>query len=211
VKYEPNRFVGMIHAHGAALQAIRQALKQVQYLGGGSSRGLGRVEIEILDESGQVSVRERIEAFNRVLRTRWKLYKELDATAPSRYDDGHFFVVDLESDAILKEQGWLPTMVLTAEMLKEATGLADDSLELRRSYATYGYRGGWQSAWGLPKDTEVTAAMGSCYMFWTTEIGRWEKALADLEARGVGERRAEGFGQVRVCDEIHLILREVAQ
>ena len=160
---------------------------------------------------GQTRVEDRIRAFNRVLRRRWNLYKELAGVTEHRYDNGDFFVIDLQADAILKERGWLPTMVLTAEMLKEATGVADDSLELRRSYATYGYRGGWQSAWGLPKDVEVTAVMGSCYVFWTADIDKWEQALVDLEARGVGERRAEGFGQVRVCDEAHLILREVAQ
>ncbi len=96
-------------------------------------------------------------------------------------------------------------------MLQEATGVRDDSLKLVRSYAGLGYRGGWQSAWGLPKETEAVATMGSVYVFWAEDIGRWQAALAGLEATGIGHRRMEGFGRVRVCDEFHLILREGAK
>ena len=58
-----------------------------------------------------------------------------------------------------------------------------------------------------PTDTEPVARMGSVYVYRVARETDEEKllsALHDLEERGVGERRAEGFGQVRVCDEFHL-------
>jgi len=30
-----------------------------------------------------------------------------------------------------------------------------------------------------------------------------QKQLMEMEREGLGERRAEGFGRVRVCDEFH--------
>lgn len=211
VEYQPSRFVALIWAPKDLADVVRDALEKVDYIGGGASRGLGRVEVRVTERFASATVGERLEAFNQVLRKRWELYKRLGGITEHPYDKGYFFIIGLQSDAILKRDGWLPTMVLDEEMLREAARVQDASLKLIRSYATYGYRGGWQSAWGLPKEVEVTARMGSCYVFWTQDIGLWEPALAQLEITGVGERRAEGFGRVRVCDEFHLILREVAR
>ena len=211
VESQPSRFVGLIWAPKDLAEVVRDALEKVDYIGGSASRGLGRVEVRITERFASSTVEERLEAFNQVLRKRWELYKRLGGGTEHSHDKGYFFVIGLQSDAILKREGWLPTMVLNEEMLQEAAGVRDASLKLIRSYATYGYRGGWQSAWGLPKEVEVTARMGSCYVFWTQDIGLWEPALARLEITGIGERRAEGFGRVRVCDEFHLILKEVAR
>ncbi|HIQ05559.1 MAG TPA: CRISPR-associated RAMP protein Csx10 [Anaerolineae bacterium] len=206
----PTTFVGEVYVDGVA-EELEKALRQVRYLGGGSSRGLGRVEVEArLVKGGGGSVANRVEAFNEAVRGRWEPYKKLAPRNPQpkhNPDDGAFFTIGLMADAILRD-GWRPTMVLTAEMLKEATGIADDSLVLVRSYAGYGYRGGWNAVWELPKVTEVIASMGSVYVYWTADIDKWLPALAKLEVHGVGERRAEGFGRVRVCDEFHLIRRE---
>jgi hypothetical protein len=34
-------------------------------------------------------------------------------------------------------------------------------------------------------------------------------SLSKLDEQGVGERRIEGFGQVRVCEEFHQAIQEV--
>jgi CRISPR-associated protein Csx10 len=89
-------------------------------------------------------------------------------------------------------------------MLQERCQVDDDSLLLVRAYSGYDLRGGWNVAWGLPKDVDVVVPMGSVFVFWTRHPEHWDEALLDLERRGVGERTVEGFGQVRVCDAFHI-------
>jgi CRISPR-associated protein Csx10 len=210
VEYRATTFVGEVYVNGA-VEALEKALRQVKYLGGGSSRGLGRVKVEVEQvEGGEGSVADRVEAFNKAVKERWECYKKLAPCNPQPEHnpyDGAFFTLGLMADAVLRD-GWRPTIVLTAEMLKETAGIADESLVLVRSYAGYGYRGGWNAVWELPKVTEVIASMGSVYLYWTADIDKWLPALAELEVHGLGERRAEGFGRVRVSDEFHLIRRE---
>jgi CRISPR-associated protein Csx10 len=205
-------FIGGLWSDGIAEEVKRVLDGKTIYLGGGSSRGLGRCQVTVLEDSLADDLPDRIEEFNKALKERWELYNRLTPLEKRRPWPGNgFFVLDLQADAILKRDGWLPTTVIDEAMLKDATGVKDDSLKLMRSYAGLGYRGGWQNAWGLPKETEAVATMGSVYVFWTEDLGRWQAALADLEALGIGHRRTEGFGRVRVCDEFHLILREGAK
>src|SRR5437588_138571 len=94
----------------------------------------------------------------------------------------------------------------------EMLGDAGRSATLLRCYASADYRGGWNTAWRLPKDTEPAARMGSVYVYHTTDgvdDADWLAALRALEERGVGERRREGFGEVRVCDDFHGMIQEV--
>ena len=102
----------------------------------------------------------------------------------------------------------MPTMVLTTEMLREATGVVDDSLKLLRAYASYDYRGGWNTGQRLPKDTDLVTRMGSVWVFQVDNLAPWLGPLADMEVRGVGERTAEGFGEVVICDAFHVAGKE---
>jgi CRISPR-associated protein Csx10 len=140
------------------------------------------------------------------LRSRWREIAPLCEDTAQQYP--HIFTINLRSDAILKEHGWLPTTVLTAEMLRAATGVADPSLCLLRSYTSYDYRGGWNAGQRLPKDTELVTRLGSLFVFQTEDLTPWYAPLADLEVRGIGERAAEGFGEVRVCDNFHIAGRK---
>ena len=56
---------------------------------------------------------------------------------------------------------------------------------------------GWNTAWNEPRPTRFGLAAGSCFQFSSGEEidGKW---LAALEAEGLGERRGEGYGEVRV-------------
>jgi len=205
-------FISGFWGDGLAEEIKRVLDGKTVYLGGGSSRGLGRCQVTVREDSPTNDLADRIGNFNEVLKGRWELYSRLVSQEKRQPWPGDgFFVLDLQADAILKRDGWLPTTVIEEAMLQEATGVRDESLRLWRSYAGLGYRGGWQSAWGLPKETEAVATMGSVYVFWTEDMTKWQTALADLEALGIGYRRTEGFGRVRVCDDFHLILREGAK
>jgi CRISPR-associated protein Csx10 len=182
-------------------------------IGGSVSRGLGRVILEANLQSPASNVQTRVQNFNTKLRERWQLWSTLlsgDRALPDRT----FFAIDLQSEAILAEN-WQRTMVIVPSMLSDINGMQNVDLHLHASHASYDYRNGWNAAWGLMKETELITNCGSAFLFsintpdaWKNK--NWVAVLEDLETRGIGDRTAEGFGQVRICDEFHTIVRENA-
>jgi CRISPR-associated protein Csx10 len=70
---------------------------------------------------------------------------------------------------------------------------------------------GWNIALKLPKEDEVAISKGSVFLFVTKpgetisepEVKPLSDLLEQIEKSGIGERRNEGFGKVRICDEFH--------
>jgi CRISPR-associated protein Csx10 len=115
----------------------------------------------------------------------------------------------LLSDLLVRDRELRPEATLAAvcralsEALPEAgaisgvlgrDGLIDVEARLRR-------HDGWQAAWGLPRPSLVSLQAGSCLRV-TLERPVAAEALAALEANGLGERRPEGFGQIRFNDPL---------
>jgi CRISPR-associated protein Csx10 len=194
---------------GPPAALLRDALARVTRLGGGGSRGLGAVRVEVDDAGEAEPVVARLERFRAAFAVRRGQYAKLAPQSVAALE-GHYFSVDLRADAILRAGGWAPTAVVDADLLRAATGVDDPSLTLVRAYAAPGWRGGWQAAWGMARPSELVARRGSCFLFRTADASQWQMALADLEERGLGARTAEGYGAVRVCDPFHLVLREQA-
>ncbi|MBW4676371.1 MAG: CRISPR-associated RAMP protein Csx10 [Desmonostoc geniculatum HA4340-LM1] len=180
-------------------------------LGGSTSRGLGRVKIKAQSPLEiKPRVTNQIKLFNEKLRQRWDEWKNIfDNPIEDLPKNRTYFTLDLQADAILTES-WRHTTVISEKMLQQFTGVSDSSLQLHAAYSSYDYRSGWNSAWGLMKDVELITNQGSVYLFSTAEEKLWIKALEDLEVKGVGDRTSEGFGQVQICNEFHLVLRENA-
>jgi CRISPR-associated protein Csx10 len=65
---------------------------------------------------------------------------------------------------------------------------------------------GWQTSWGLPKPVDIGIDMGSVYLFQYhgDTIDDLENFLTQLIRQGVGLRKPEGFGQIQVCDPLHI-------
>ena len=182
--------------------------KQVQRLGGGGSRGLGRVCVKVTTKCENAdSLEQRISNFKSALQEVWETYSHLPTVKMDAFE-GTYFSVALQSDAILtSEDGWQRSMILTAPMLQKITG-CEAEVTLIRSFASYDYVGGWNAAWGLSKETDLATRMGSVFVFHTSDIKSWIPALKTLENIGVGNRREEGFGQILICDPFHLRTRE---
>ncbi|NBD31868.1 MAG: hypothetical protein GVY17_02560 [Cyanobacteria bacterium] len=61
----------------------------------------------------------------------------------------------------------------------------------------------WQVRWGLPRPSMLGLQAGSCFVY--KIIGNQQPApekLAELEAKGIGERRVEGYGQICFNDPL---------
>lgn len=176
-------------------------------VGGSVSRGLGQVVIGAEPVSTTNTVQTRIQSFNQALVTRWQLWSVFGSPQINALDQRTYFTLDLQADAILQDN-WMRTTVISAEMLQQFANVQDDSLCLHTAYSSYDYRSGWNAAWGLMKDVELVTSRGAVYLFSTTKPELWYEALHSLEYQGVGDRRSEGFGQVRICHEFHWVFRE---
>jgi CRISPR-associated protein Csx10 len=58
----------------------------------------------------------------------------------------------------------------------------------------------WHEGWGFPRPTLIAMAAGSCVVFevdGNSTVDKLHDKLQEVEARGVGERRGEGYGRVR--------------
>ena len=191
-----------------ALQQYIHARSSHFRFGGSTSRGLGSVEITAhTPVPVNLNTQSRINKFNKILKTRWQDWQVFGTPEKNEIENRTFFTVGLQSAAILAEH-WQRTTVISKPMLQEFARVMDNSLELHDTYSSYDYRSGWNSAWGLMKDIELVTNKGSVYLYSTTNPDVWWQALSDLEMKGVGERTSEGFGQIRICDEFHLVFRE---
>ena len=201
--------------HGSAripsslVNKVDQTLQQkVKRLGGGGSRGLGNICIAVDKQQSSHTLSKRIDDFNNALEKVWRTYTDLPNTEIGVFE-GTYFTLNLQSDAILTaEDGWKRSMVLTAPMLQEMAG-CKTNVSLIRSFASYNYVGGWNAAWGLPKETDLVTQIGSVFVFHTPDIDAWLPELQTLENIGIGNRREEGFGQILICDPFHLGTREM--
>ncbi len=65
---------------------------------------------------------------------------------------------------------------------------------------------GWNAAWGCAKPDDLAVAMGSVYLYKYTgeDAAKLKNFLQELQLRGVGLRREEGFGKIAICEPLHL-------
>jgi CRISPR-associated protein Csx10 len=202
-------FHGSVSVNDSNRAVVLDYLPKLTHVGGGASRGFGHVDVK-LEGKDEDNLAERVKQFNDLVAQRWRAWGQLLHRQESPYtpDNGTFFSILLISDAILRGEDWVPTVRLIPEML----GSSGEHATLIRSYASVDYRGGWNTAWRLPKDIDLVARIGSVYVFHTTnrhDDETWLDGLRDLEGHGVGLRLVEGYGQVRVCDEFHQEILEV--
>lgn len=210
--HQPSQYQGSIFVGDDALangltQFINNHSDRFR-LGGGISRGLGRVKLEAKCVNWQSQIKGKINNFNKVLKNRWQMWNNLYNVSTVNLDHT-YFTINLKSDGIFKDN-WRRTTVITPEMLCYFYGVEDNSLTLHAAYSSYDYVSGWNAAWGLMKDVDLITTKGSVYLFGTQHIDTWFNVLETIETQGVGDRTLEGFGQVDICHEFHHIFRENA-
>jgi CRISPR-associated protein Csx10 len=107
-------------------------------------------------------------------------------------------IVTLLSDALLREangQFVVDPDVVTAA-LEVSMKVPEGTLGQPEAFLHGKTIGGFNRKWGLPLPQVLAVGMGSVFVYGKRNCN--VDKLSELEARGIGERRAEGFGRVAV-------------
>jgi CRISPR-associated protein Csx10 len=116
----------------------------------------------------------------------------------------------LLSDVLLRDERLRPTTDIKqlAQKLEEhlnvklAVKSENISEEKKLSLIARTHRvDSWQVRWGLPRPSLVGLAAGTCVVFEVQGTLAPER-LAEIQATGIGERRAEGYGQICFNDPL---------
>lgn len=102
-------------------------------------------------------------------------------------------VLQILSPTIVVDEFGAPTVDIKGELRR----LLGSSVEVAREAVRTEVIGGWHTASGLSKPQEWAIAPGSCYL-----LRSLPSNAASLVESGVGLRRLEGFGQVRLATDV---------
>ncbi len=116
----------------------------------------------------------------------------------------------LLSDLVLRDQNLKPTT--NPEDLRQALenelntslqeGHSSNNEQLLSFMARSRRTESWQVRWGLPRPSMLGWQAGSCVVYQIKGATPSPEKLAELEARGIGERRVEGYGQIAFNDPL---------
>lgn len=195
------QFIGSIRSDSEADASLLKILEKIKmrkghiYLGRGRTRGQGLAELAWVQGSPATSevVCRRLRRMN----------------GGNGAGDSILFSVTLESTTLLYDEWLVPRELQAADLSPELAGF-----ERAAGFSSTEVVAGWHAAAGLPKSEVTALSPGSCYLFRRAlngldrepELERLAGILAGVENAGVGERRAEGFGEVAICSDVHTLL-----
>lgn len=162
------------------------------FAGGDRTRGFGEIKLSIEEASPPAF---DLEGWD------WHLRKKLADLSHTELPPGVHFTLKLESPAILMDNFLRPS----AQILPPFPGV-EPVLRIAKTQTIRG----WNSAWRLPKPDDTGITAGSVYLYRYSKakdgnLDELENFLAGVLTEGIGLRREEGFGQVCVCDWLHVI------
>ncbi|KAA0221419.1 hypothetical protein EDS67_28420 [candidate division KSB1 bacterium] len=158
-------------------------------IGKARTRGLGELSI---DSRNMLDAESDFE-------TRWQEFTGKFSDQEKRFCH---FSITLNSHLILKDALGRPLLSAAAP---GDFGLGDE-VQMVAKFLSKAIVAGWNAAQGLPKPDTAVLARGSVFGFRAPRENSEEikTKLRALEMSGVGERRAEGFGQITVCHPFHV-------
>lgn len=197
----PLKFVGTLAAKDESdLAALEKVVPDREHLsvGHARTRGLGELAIEQRTTLARANdLDARCLAFNQAVHARGG-----DANT-------FYFTITLNSHLALRDRLGLPVL---AGLNGRHFGLdvdemmPKDRLDLIQSFLSTAVVPGWNAALGMPKPDTHAISRGSVVVFSlpkTAVTSKLMDRLGELECKGIGERRAEGFGSLTVCHPIH--------
>lgn len=202
---EGTLFFGAITLKDDSLAAVLEnrlkGLKDTR-LGGVRSRGFGEINIfAVKNTNFDGKVKERIQTFNHFLGEYIQKHEG--------EKNGEYFVLDLQSDVIMKNGMGEYSAIIDKEMFLRQLQIFDsnlsiDGLELFKWTTSQGHFSAWSNVWKLNRDIEPTIKSGCVFVFKVDAItDELINALEKLQTWGIGERCEEGFGKVVICDPFH--------
>ncbi len=176
-------------------------------IGTGRTRGLGSVKVEVWDEEKVTDIRSReIALFTKRLNLFDTTLRQQAQAAGVSTLDHFYFAITLHSASILCDPYLRYQTALETKLLEKELGVAENSS--KHIYQSTGMQHitGWNELWGTPRTNDYAIEMGSTFLFaYTGEADTiFFNALHALEERGIGRRRAEGFGRISISDPFHL-------
>jgi len=214
---EHTRFWGLLKLPEHLVKPLETFIEEVGLsglvrVGSGRTRGMGRIHLSIepveVEHHSIETLRKNLETFDDKLRQVAQLWFPVEKYTLALKP--FYFAVTLHSplilrDSLLRYAGALNKQTLTA-LLDLPADLPEDTFELIYQSASTRRVTGWNDLWGTPRTNEYAIDTGSVFLF-SSEVEMNEqlcKALLKLEEDGIGERRAEGFGRLRISDPFHL-------
>lgn len=211
---EHTRFWGAIKLPDDLADTFQQFIVEVGRsglvrVGTGRTRGLGKVHLSMQSLDGHHNpdtFRESLDNFNKTLRYRAEGVFSKGFTAQLK---PFYFALTLHSPVILRDdllryRGTIDEVTLAK--LLDIPGDSPNPFKLIYRAAGTKRVTGWNELWGTPRMNEFAIDTGSVFLF-ESSVGLDEdllQALFNLEEQGIGQRKAEGFGRVRVSDPFHL-------
>jgi CRISPR-associated Csx10 family RAMP protein len=164
-------------------------------VGHNRTRGLGKLVFPDVQQTTNTETAAEIE-------TRARAFDAALRQAVSDDARHSFYLpITLTADCIWPDKAGRYRLQITPEAIAETCSIND--AELIYCSAASRRVSGWNSLWGLPKADDWAIAMGSVFLFGLPSEPDWQ-ALASAQVSGVGSRRAEGFGALRIADEFHV-------
>lgn len=189
-EFVPQYLSGGIYLKEEQAQILSDIFEQGSvFAGADCTSGMGEMKIQLSEcQERAFSLPEWNKRFRHKL-------KKVSADA-EKAQTGIYFSIGLDSHTIMVDNLLRPVSDFMPEF-------SDITLVTRvvRPQTIYG----WQSCWKLPKNIDMAVCRGSVYLFLYQGAGidKLQEYLRDISIDGIGLRRTEGFGRIRVCDNLH--------
>lgn len=201
-------FTGTWRGTPEALHALRQLLDGTcpragdgwaVRVGTARARGLGRAVLEITEAQAVFlpPLEERLEAF-----------QPRQGDGQPADPDHLCFALLLKAPLLVRDAAGVACGLPAAAVLAPYVTSLPVGLEFLETVSVLEWESsdGWAMAWGLPKPVQAALAPGSVLAY--RAPARERRAvlafLEEVENGGLGERTAEGWGEVVACDPLHL-------
>ncbi len=190
--YRPQYLTGELFMAPEKAELLNSLLDETVFVGAERTRGMGEIELRLQEVDRPAF---DLNGWSNAFRSRLEAQMGAD-----KVPAGTFFSITLRSNAVLVDRFLRP-----CSEIDPLDGDQGDVEPVAKMTVSETVRG-WQAAWGLPKPDDVAVGMGSVLLYRYTggQPDTLEKNLRALEESGIGLRREEGFGQIAVCEPLHL-------
>jgi CRISPR-associated protein Csx10 len=193
-------FRGAVRYQPEHAELLQTWLPKVNWIGGGRSRGLGQISVELVDDDTTTPIlSKRLAALNEAVWEEYHFYQRVAGATPPPTDTV-FFSLDLLSATIFTRFGLPATEPDFSEI-----GLSSANAQIYRAFTDQKVVGGWHMSAGLPRRTMLTTVAGSVYLIGVQGLSLQELAtlLEPIETSGLGAERERGFGRILISSPFH--------